>query len=103
VLDDPAAALGTDQTVDPEVVDRVRQTSFLRAEAAWERSKELGGAGGTNPHQLYRQLRLAVVAAERAALLDLRTRGTYPSRILSEAQAALDLEETRFRMRGAES
>jgi len=85
--------------VDPDVLERVRQTSFLRSEAAWERAR--GGerdAAGT-PHRLYRALRLAVVTAEREALLDARSRRAYPQRILTQAQSMLDLEETRLRLR----
>jgi CPA1 family monovalent cation:H+ antiporter len=52
------------------------------------------------PHRLYRSLRLAVVDAEREKLLELRRLGAAPSRILAEAQALLDQEETRLRSRG---
>jgi CPA1 family monovalent cation:H+ antiporter len=51
---------------------------------------------------VYRQLRLAVVLAERERLLDARRRGAYPSRILAQAQGMLDLEETRLRPRSAD-
>ncbi|QWT23689.1 sodium:proton antiporter [Subtercola sp. PAMC28395] len=99
VLDDPARALGEESPVDPDVVERVRQTSFLRTESAWERSMELTAGTDETPHRVYRELRLAVVEAERAALLDARSRGAYASRILAEAQAMLDVEETRLRPR----
>ncbi|GAA0996871.1 cation:proton antiporter [Subtercola frigoramans] len=99
VLDDPARALGEESPVDPDVVERVRQTSFLRTESAWERSLELTAGTDETPHRVYRELRLAVVEAERAALLDARSRGAYASRILAEAQAMLDVEETRLRPR----
>ncbi|PPF75363.1 sodium:proton antiporter [Subtercola sp. Z020] len=101
VLDDPAHALGETTPVDPDVIERVRQSSFLRTESAWESSRQLTAATDDTPHQVYRELRLAVVAAEREALLEARSRGSYPSRILAEAQAMLDLEETRLRPRGA--
>ncbi|WP_213814476.1 sodium:proton antiporter [Glaciihabitans sp. dw_435] len=98
VLDDPSAAIGQEGTeVDPDVVERVRQSSFLRAESAWERANALGAEPGETPHHQYRELRLAVVEAERQSLLVARSRGSYPSRILSQAQAMLDLEETRLR------
>lgn len=97
VLDDPSSAIGQDEEIDPDVVDRVRQSSFLRAESAWERANALGAEPGETPHHLYRVLRLAVVEAERQSLLVARSRGSYPSRILAQAQAMLDLEETRLR------
>jgi NhaP-type Na+/H+ or K+/H+ antiporter len=97
VLDDPEGAVNSSEPIDPDVVERVRQSSFLRAESAWERAQEMGAATGETPHRLYRELRLAVVQSERERLLDARSRGAYPSRILAQAQAMLDLEETRLR------
>jgi NhaP-type Na+/H+ or K+/H+ antiporter len=97
VLDDPEETAGSSAPIDPDVVDRVRQSTFLRAEAAWERSRQPQGISEDTPHRMYRRLRLAVVQAERERLLDARRRGAYPSRILSQAQTMLDLEETRLR------
>ena len=99
VLDDPETAAGTPTPVDPEVVERVRQTTYLRAEAAWERIVLDDAPPENRPHHVYRTLRLAVVDAERDRLLEERARGAYPSRILSEAQSMLDIEETRLRSR----
>jgi NhaP-type Na+/H+ or K+/H+ antiporter len=99
VLDDPETAIATAGEIDPDVVERVRQATFLRSEAAWERSRELGAGTPETPHRLYRRLRLAVVEAERERLLELRRQGAYPSRILAAAQSMLDLEETRLRPR----
>lgn len=99
VLDDPEGASGSPGPVDPEVVERVRQTTYLRAEAAWERIVLYDEPPETRPHHVYRTLRLAVVDAERDRLLLERARGAYPSRILSEVQAMLDIEETRLRSR----
>ena len=96
VLDEPAEAVEGAQDIDPEIVERVRQSSYLRAESAWERSRGDQPLEAT-PHRLYRRLRLAVVQAEREHLLELRDRGTYPARIEAQAQALLDLEETRLR------
>ncbi|MFU8947654.1 cation:proton antiporter [Mycetocola zhadangensis] len=102
VLDDPSGALERGDDIDPDVVERVRQSSFLRAESVWERALDLGGHTEETPHQVYRELRLAVVDAERQSLLDARERGAYPSRILAQAQAMLDVEETRLRPPRAE-
>ncbi|GAB3585728.1 sodium:proton antiporter [Leifsonia lichenia] len=99
VLDDPEGAAGVSDPVDPEVVERVRQSSYLRAESAWERILLNDVPADSRPHQLYRTLRLAVVNAERDRLLEERTRGAYPSRILEEAESMLDLEETRLQSR----
>lgn len=99
VLDEPETASGTTAPVDPEVVERVRQTTYLRAESAWERIVLFDAPPESRPHHVYRTLRLAVVDAERDRLLAERARGAYPSRILSEAQSMLDIEETRLRSR----
>ncbi|GAA5200409.1 sodium:proton antiporter [Microbacterium jejuense] len=93
-LDEIESDAATTTPIDPDVIERVRQSSFLRTEAAWERARAL--RAGARPHQRYRELRLAVVNAERDRLLELRSQGTYPSRVLSEAQSLLDLEETRL-------
>jgi CPA1 family monovalent cation:H+ antiporter len=87
--------------IDPDVIERVRQTSFLSTEAAWERARTVRRPGEM-PHQRYRELRLAVVDSERERLLELRAQGVYSSRVLAEAQAMLDLEETRLSRRNGE-
>jgi CPA1 family monovalent cation:H+ antiporter len=97
VLDDPAAAVDGVDEIDPEVIERVRQASYLRAEAAWERSHGADQPLDATPHRLFRRLRLAVVDAEREHLLELRRQGVYPPRIEDRAQSLLDLEETRLR------
>jgi CPA1 family monovalent cation:H+ antiporter len=95
-LDDAATDLDGIDEIDPAVLDRVRQSSFLRAEAVWERSRGPGVPLHETPNRLYRRLRLAVVQAERDRLLDARRRGEFSSHALLQAQALLDLEETRL-------
>ena len=99
ILEHPADVVEGATDVDPDVLERVRQTSFLRSEAAWERARGAERDVVDTPHRLYRALRLAVVTAEREALLDARSRRAYPQRILTQAQSLLDLEETRLRLR----
>jgi len=97
-LENPEFTLQDDQEIDPEVIERVRNDTLLSAESAWERATfgtdEKGVA--RSPHQQYRALRREVLQAERAALLEARSSGIYPSRILARAQSMLDLEETRL-------
>ena len=97
-LDEHESEATVSEPIDPDVIERVRQSSFIRTEAAWERTRS-SRAAGQMPHQLFRELRLLVVAAERERLLEIRSQGTYPSRVLAEAQALLDLEETRLHRR----
>ena len=84
--------------VDPEVVLRVRDDTLLAAQSAWERAEHADQEDGLqySPHQQYRSLRREVLSAERDVLLEARSRGAYPSRILQRAQSLLDLEEARL-------
>lgn len=102
VLDAPDTVLGVGAGADPDVVERVRQDTFLRSESNWEQAHAREGEDAPAPHHQYRQLRLAVVRAEREALLAARRHGKYPSRVLADAQRVLDLEETRLRPRTTE-
>jgi monovalent cation/hydrogen antiporter len=79
---------------DPdEVVDALRQQSLARADRAWER---LG-----RPHEdyepptaTYLRLRLEMLEAERAALIDARDAGRYDDEVLRAVTAMLDVEES---------
>jgi CPA1 family monovalent cation:H+ antiporter len=98
VLENPEFELPQGQTVDWAVLERVRQDTLLASQAAWERAEHADSEHGIleSPHQQYRDLRREVLQAERAVLLEARSRGAYPSRILTRAQALLDLEEARL-------
>ena len=98
VLENPEFTLPDGQEIDSGVIERVRNDTLLSAESAWERARFGAGDEGIakSPHQQYRSLRQEVLRAERAALLEARSTGSYPSRVLSRAQAMLDLEETRL-------
>lgn len=99
VLEEPGQCLNQDLEIDPDVVERVRQSTFLRSQLAWERVKALGMDTSATPQLQYRDLRRAVVDAEREALLQAKREGRFPSRILAEAQRLLDLEESRLKPR----
>lgn len=96
VLESPVADDG--EQIDPDVVERVRHDTLLGAQATWERVDSEGDAEriANSPQRRYRELRRAVLRAEREALLEARSAGSYPSRILQRAQAMLDLEEARL-------
>ncbi|HWH26879.1 MAG TPA: sodium:proton antiporter [Pseudolysinimonas sp.] len=97
-LENPDFELPQGQKVDWAVLERVRQDTLLASQAAWERAEHADADDGIleSPHQQYRDLRREVLQAERVVLLEARSRGTYPSRILQRAQALLDLEEARL-------
>lgn len=85
------------EKADPEVIERVKQDTLLRGAAAWERAERAEQDDPeSGPHHQYRALRSRVIAAERDALLEARSRGDYPSRVLQRAQELLDAEEARL-------
>jgi len=98
VLDNPDFELPGGEKIDEEVIERVRNDTLLAAESAWERADHGAGEAGLtrSPQRQYRALRREVLQAEREALLEAKSEGTYPSRILNRAQALIDLEETRL-------
>lgn len=98
VLENPIFALPDGEAIDPSVIERVRGDTLLGAESAWERAEHGAGEDGLahSPQRQYRALRREVLQAEREALLEARATGSYPSRILTRAQAMIDLEETRL-------
>jgi len=98
VLENPEFSLPEGESIDEEVLARVRHDTLLSAESAWERARFGAGEASLaqSPHRQYRSLRQEVLQAEREALLEARSTGSYPSRILSRAQAMIDLEETRL-------
>jgi CPA1 family monovalent cation:H+ antiporter len=97
-LENPDFELPNGQKVDWQVLERVRQDTLIASQAAWERAEHADSDDGIldSPHQQYRDLRREVLQAERGVLLEARSRGSYPSRILTRAQALLDLEEARL-------
>jgi NhaP-type Na+/H+ or K+/H+ antiporter len=97
-LENPALTLPDGSDIEPAVIERVRHDTELASEAAWERAQHADADDGIlqSPHQQYRELRREVLQAERNVLLDARSRGAYPSRILQRAQSLLDLEEARL-------
>ncbi|MCU1633671.1 MAG: sodium:proton antiporter [Micrococcaceae bacterium] len=103
VLDDPQVVIGEGIEVDEDVLDRVRLDTGMRSEFEWEKARLPDQKLVRSPHRQYRDLRLAVLEAERQALLAARARGTYSSRVLARAQRILDVEETRLRPRGSSS
>ncbi|MGA8255958.1 MAG: Na+/H+ antiporter [Nocardioides sp.] len=74
------------------VADLIRHRIDQRNFAAWER---LGTtADEESPSELYARVRLAVIEAERARVLEIRSAGTTPSEVVAEVLAMLDVEES---------
>jgi NhaP-type Na+/H+ or K+/H+ antiporter len=93
-LSDPDLAMADGTPYASDVLDTIRANfdRMLPGEA-----DDAAGSGDLMRHrEQYRLLMLHVLAAEQAALLDLRSVGSYSSRTLTRAQRALDLEEARL-------
>ena len=74
------------------VVDLIKQRTEQRNFAAWER---LGTtADEETPSELYSRIRLAMIEAERARVLEIRSAGTTPSEVIADVLALLDVEES---------
>ncbi|HEX3933007.1 MAG TPA: Na+/H+ antiporter [Nocardioides sp.] len=70
------------------IKQRIEQRNF----AAWER---LGTAADQEtPSELYTRVRLAMIAAERERVLDIRKSGTVASEVVSDVLSMLDVEES---------
>ncbi|MFD3508605.1 Na+/H+ antiporter [Nocardia sp. NPDC058666] len=86
-----------DRQIGPDtpepVIASLRQRLIWRSNAAWER---LGRpeAELVTPTAEYRRLRLAMLAAERDAVLTVRDAGTVDYEVLQHVLARLDLEES---------
>lgn len=77
----------------PEVVAMLKRRTQERGLAAWERLGRPTAEAAT-PSQRYAELRLAMLEAERAKVLELRSGGNYPHEVLSNVLERLDVEES---------
>jgi CPA1 family monovalent cation:H+ antiporter len=77
----------------PEVMAMLKRRTQERGLAAWERLGRPASEAST-PSQRYAQLRLAMLEAERAKVLELRRGGQYAHEVLSEVLDRLDVEES---------
>ncbi|QCB96412.1 Na+/H+ antiporter [Arthrobacter sp. PAMC25564] len=77
----------------PEVVAMLKRRTQERGLAAWERLGRPASEAAT-PSQRYAQLRLAMLEAERAKVLELRRGGEFAHEVLSEVLDRLDVEES---------
>lgn len=77
----------------PEVMSMLKRRTQERGLAAWERLGRPTSEAAT-PSQRYAQLRLAMLEAERAKVLELRRGGGYAHEVLSEVLDRLDVEES---------
>jgi CPA1 family monovalent cation:H+ antiporter len=77
----------------PEVLAMLKRRTQERGLAAWERLGRPSAEAAT-PSQRYARLRLAMLEAERATVLELRRGGEYAHEILGNVLDQLDVEES---------
>ena len=77
----------------PEVVAMLKRRTQERGLAAWERLGRPSAETAT-PSARYARLRLAMLEAERAKVLELRRGGEYAEEVLSAVLHQLDIEES---------
>lgn len=77
----------------PEVMAMLKRRTQERGLAAWERLGRPTAEAAT-PSQRYAWLRLAMLEAERARVLELRRGGEYAHEVLSDVLERLDIEES---------
>jgi Na+/H+ antiporter len=88
------AAMEKEAGEDPHgVMDVIRQRIEQRNFAVWEL---LGNSAADveTPSQTYARVRLDMIAAERAKVLEVRSEGSVPSEVVREVLAMLDVEES---------
>ena len=83
----------SDGEQDEVVRDVLRTRLEQRDFAAWERLGPEEPEGET-PSERYARLRLDMLAAEREAVLEVRSRGQVPHEVVAEVLTALDVEES---------
>jgi Na+/H+ antiporter len=92
----------TDADDDPEVIQTLTTRGEARLNAVWERLGRISDqTEDETPTEQYRRLRMAMLRAERAAVLDIRDHGTTDSDVLAEVMDALDVEESMIDRRSA--
>jgi monovalent cation/hydrogen antiporter len=77
---------------DQDVVGLIRQRFEQRNFAAWERLATVSDK--ESPSELYSRLRLELLEAERARVLEIRSEGGVPSEVVADVLAMLDVEES---------
>ncbi|WP_152352529.1 Na+/H+ antiporter [Brachybacterium subflavum] len=77
---------------DPAVVQMIRDRQDQRTFAAWERLSTQ--VGQESPSDAFTRIRSRMLAAERARVIEIRSKGKVPSHVVREVLGMLDVEES---------
>ncbi|HET6626389.1 MAG TPA: Na+/H+ antiporter [Nocardioidaceae bacterium] len=84
---------------DPyDTMEALRRRAEQRDFAAWERLGD-DDSDLETPSEAYARLRLEMLQAERAKVLDVRSTGHLPAQVVADVLAALDVEESMLDVR----
>ncbi|UDY23643.1 Na+/H+ antiporter [Nocardioides sp. Kera G14] len=87
------AALEKLEYDDPHgIIETVRERVDQRNFSAWERLST--NIGDEAPSELYSRARFAMIEAERARVLEIRSGGTVPADVVADVLQMLDVEES---------
>lgn len=79
-------------------LEALKRRAEQRDFAAWERLGD-GRSEEETPSEAYARLRLEMLQAERAKVLDVRSTGHLPAQVVADVLAALDVEESMLDIR----
>ena len=88
------ADLDLDDEQDHSVVMLLKGRLEQRDLAAWEQLGPDPEENGETPSETYSRIRLAMLEAERARVLQVRSEGRVPHEVVKDVLAALDVEES---------
>ena len=86
--------LDLDDEQDHGVVMMLKNRLEQRDLAAWERLGPDAEQNGETPSETYSRIRLSMLEAERARVLQVRSEGRVPHEVVKDVLAALDVEES---------
>jgi Na+/H+ antiporter len=88
------ADLDLEDEQDHGVVVMIKNRLEQRDLAAWEQLGPDSGDNGETPSETYSRIRLSMLEAERARVLQVRSEGRVPHEVVKDVLAALDVEES---------
>jgi CPA1 family monovalent cation:H+ antiporter len=93
-LQELKAELDLEDEQDHGVVMLLKNRLEQRDLTAWEQLGPEAGENGETPSETYSRMRLSMLEAERAKVLEVRSDGRVPHEVVKDVLASLDVEES---------